>query len=273
MVSRKFKVGRQVEIDVKAVGGVGKRARRRRRRARLRAGAVGRGLNGVRDVGREMVSQPGRGLVGLSRNPIPAGYTFSSPSTSLKINGVSGDYMTVARCEMVAAFTAKTTDTFSAPEANPLIPSFCPWLSGVAANYSKWRWLSFRAYYVPVVGTNTSGAVGYGFGYDFAEQTPTSLTVFAAFDQVKIHASWTTAEDGAVLDTGRFTKDWYPYIGKGPFTTAVTVPNNRNIYAPAYLSFYEAGSSATENSVVGFMWYDYVVELADPISSTLQPQT
>jgi len=180
-----------------------------------------------------------------------------------------GDAVVVSRCELFAQELSSSTDLFQAVlEGLSLIPTNLPWLAGIASSFSKWRWIKLVVKYYPVCSTTQQGAVGYGFGYDMAETTSTTLGQISAFDQFKLHAPWTTDEEGISLDVGRFSRDWYPYIGRVPYIALTGV--DQNIYSPAYLTTF-TGASASPGVLIGSYFIDYIVELADPISPEKQP--
>lgn len=252
--------GKQViEIDVVSRNGKPRKARNRRQR---RAG-------GNQYGDRERTSYGGGGSRAvISYNPVPAGSGFRMPRNGLSMKS-NGDVVTITRCELWKIVEADSTEQFSAPLIGAVCPFNLPWLAGVAQNFSKWRWRRFSFRYVATTSTQTSGGVGQGYGYDMAESTPAALSTVAAFDQFSYHAAWLSDTEDKVMDTGRFSRDWYPYIGSGAFGGLST--NDRNDYCPGYVSDYSGVSSLTSLGEVGFLIADYVVELTDPISAVLQP--
>ena len=242
-----------IEVDINSNSRQITKRRRNRRRGRAQGFDVAR-------------SGPPPRFTSLRSNyasaPIAMGY---SVPRGMRIKQV-GDIVTISKCEMVEVVSSVTTESFSAPEDDPLIPGALPWLSGVASNFSKWRWRSLVIKYMPQCPTTTEGAIGLGVGYDMAEGTPTSLGQVAAFDQFQYIPFWSKSED-IVPDIGRFSRDWYPYIGLNVFKTASGA--DQNIYSPGYISEYSP--AVTEAAAVGTLWFEYVVDLCDPIAATLQP--
>jgi len=253
-----------VAVSTLRVVGVTKKARRARKR---RAGRARGMFSDTSRTIRPFSMRAG----GFLQGSVPAGYATINPSNGVNVR-TEGDFVVVSRCELLSTFVAGATEVFTTPLVGALVPANLPWLQGVAQNFSKWRWVNLRMVYMPTCPTTQDSAVGYGFGYDMAESAATSLAEFSAFDQFKLHSPWTTDQDGIILDTGRFSRDWYPYIGKGPLG-ALTVAADRNIYCPAYLATYTGITTGTAGVVVGSIFIEYVVELADPISAALQPSS
>lgn len=251
---------KRVEVDVLVKGGrAGNGARNRKRRARG---------GGMQDVARSY----GSGYQIQQRNTslsVPGGMGFSVPRGMSMVQ--RGDIITVRKCEVFSLARAGTAEDFYTPAANALVPSNVPWLTGVAANFSKWRWRRLAIKYTSTVGTTTSGLIGRGFGYDMAELPATAFVQVAAFDQFKAGPIWASWDEPIVMDTGRFSRDWYPYIGTGAFTSLSA--NDQNVYSPGYLAAFSGISSLTAEGDVGIDWIEYEVDLCDPISSSLQPDT
>nr|WRQ65452.1 structural protein [Tolivirales sp.] len=259
----KKRTDKKVEVDVIVKGngnggGGGKRRNRRRNRGRAQAGDMARSYgSGPNDRLRTVYSS------------VPAAAGFQVPrGFSMKQNG---DVISISRCELWSEIQAGTTENFTAPATHPLIPARLDWLKGIAQNFSKWRWRSLSFKYAPTTSTTTSGGFGRGFGYDMAEATPAALATVAAFDQFRMAAFWAADTDnGIVADIGRFSRDWYPFIGLGPFS-AIALALDRNVYSPGYISEYTSVSSVADDTTVGLLWACYTIELADPVSATLQP--
>lgn len=266
MVKTKKKTGngakQVVEIDVVSRAGAPRRGRNRNRRNRRRNGQG----NNYSDMVRANVPNSSRATV--VRDAVPAGMGFVMPRNSLNIR-TNGDVVTFARCELWKTVLAGPTENFGAPELGAMIPAKLPWLAGVAANFSKWRWRRFSVRYVATTGTTTTGGVGQGFGYDMLEGTPTSLIQVAAMDQFSYHAAWSSDTEDKVADTGRFSRDWYPYVGETVFNGLSG--NDQNDYCPGYLSDFSGISSLTVNGEVGFLMAEYVVEFCDPFPASMQP--
>lgn len=258
MVKRRAVNSKKVEVDVLVKGGRngnGARGRRRRNRG-----------GGMQDVARSY----GTGYQSQLRNTsvtVPGGMGFTVPRGLSLVQ--KGDIVTVRKCEVFAVAQAGPTEEFYVVEDQALIPANIPWLAGVAANFSKWRMRKVGVKFSSSVGTTTSGFIGAGFGYDMAEAPAASLAQASAFDQFKGGPLWGSWDQEIIMDTGRFSRDWYPYIGLTAFKALTG--QDQNVYSPGYLATYAGISSLAALGDVGIMWVDYEVDLTDPISAALQP--
>lgn len=79
--------------------------------------------------------------------------------------------------ELIAPVTSSTTFEATAIEVNPGLAATFPWLSRIARNYEKYKFLSLEFYYKPRVSgfaaTGQAGAMMLGFDYDSADPVPT----------------------------------------------------------------------------------------------------
>lgn len=251
-----------IEVDInEASRGIGKRARRRRRRTRRASGVTPGDVyrTGPSNVFTSSMSRDGGVL---------AGYSFDRGMPQSKISQ-RGDVVVVSKCEIRGEINAQAAFTASVIEAGAMIPGKLAWLAGVAANYSKWRWVKLHVYYVPTTGTTTTGGVGFGFGYDMAEAQATSVSEIVGMDQGYWAASWMPMQSARVFDVGRVEKVWWPYIGGAVFDALTGT--DQNIYSPGYIEEGVDASSVTAGSTLGFVWVDYIVELCDPIPAARQP--
>lgn len=266
---------RKIELDFNVKGSAprtSKSARKRRNRAaRRRLAPSFRDLDRFNDTRRSSVGGSGGPLVSYAS--VPAGMGFQAPKTGTKwqVKGSGlGEIITISKCELWLNANVDTSELFTAPQAQAMIPATLPWLKGVAQNFSKWRWRRFCVKYTPITGTGTTGGVGRGFGYDMAEATPAAFGTVVPFDQFRFQSAWMADPDeGICADVGRFSRDWYPFIGTTAFN-AIALKSDQNDYSPGYLSGYSSVSNLA-STTVGVYWAEYVVELCDPISAVLQP--
>lgn len=156
-----------------------------------------------------------------------------------------------------------------------LMPNSMAWISGVAQNFSKWRWLRVRLVYVPSCSTATSGTFAMGLGYDNQDATGSSLTnVQAMYNSVSC-PSWGGADgSGALtgndfppitpttvamdLDVSRLSLPWYPYSS----TVPSGIDANQNV--PAYVYLASTGGPAAATAI-GQVFCKFEVELIEPI--------
>jgi len=211
--------------------------------------------------------------------PAAAGVILGRPKPSISTNG-SGSVCLI-NTEQISGVA--TTTAFTAAVLR-LVPSTLPWLSGIAANFSKWRWLSLRVIYIPQASTGTSGSFHMGFQYDDTDTNPTSsanMSMLYAYTTGPAWAGWEGAElmqkpylsppPGSivsVLDVTRFDKPWYAYITStnlSALSPPLTPTVSGNLYCPAELVYaFEAGPVSPVGA--GQLYIQYEVEMIEPIA-------
>nr|UHS72355.1 MAG: putative coat protein [Tombusviridae sp.] len=181
--------------------------------------------------------------------------------------------------EIVATIGTSTTNTLAVEFA--CIPSSLPWGSGIAVNFAKWRWRSLRFIFIPQCSTTTSGGLTLGIEYDTSETSPTTQIQLAQSYRAITTPYWGGSEgvpmlqspgthvQGAVctvFDTARVSKPWYAYKTSSAYG-ALTV-DDRNIYSPGKALVITNGGP-TGQVTAGYLYAQYMVELTEPVSSTL----
>ncbi|AAN51928.1 coat protein [Subterranean clover mottle virus] len=162
------------------------------------------------------------------------------------------------------------------------IPSAFPWLSGVAVNWSKWRWVSLRFTYMPAAATTTQGTVALGYLYDALDAVPAALQQMSSLAGFSTGAVWSGSEGSVLLRAANKNGNvpgavssqlniadpskYYRYENLTNF--AAIAEGTKNLYAPARLAV-AAANGAADVGGVGTVYATYVVELIDPISSAL----
>jgi hypothetical protein len=212
----------------------------------------------------------------------------------------SGSTLIVQNYELVHAQNG-SAGVFSAggDVMNPGLPSSYPWLSGIAKQYTRFRWKALRYIYVPTCSTTTAGSVFFYPSYDSYDSGPTSLAQVAVSENSCIGNAWfggsinpnlafkplTTQESIFVnVDMNRFPNKWF-YVRDTFGGTAPTSGGALGGVIPAGLTF-TAGTMYDLESRPGIMYYGadgvagagsignlfaaYVVEFSDPIDPTLQ---
>nr|QBZ68812.1 coat protein [Beet black scorch virus]QBZ68818.1 coat protein [Beet black scorch virus]QBZ68828.1 coat protein [Beet black scorch virus] len=185
----------------------------------------------------------------------------------------------VSNTELLAGVNVAAAGAFSVVGAG-LFPSNLGWLNGIASNYSKFRWLSIKLIYIPIVPTTTAGAMTMALSYDPADATPTSFQqvqqmynsitapVWAGFDGATVQLLGDCPTTGAVcidVDVNRFGFTWYRYATLAAIT-ALTA-NDRNLYIPSVCNVATSGGSAATN--VGNLMIKYSIELIEPIPAAI----
>jgi len=126
--------------------------------------------------------------------PAAMGGITTKQKSALPITVGMGRKMVVQNYERISSVKGNATDTFanllSSYTCNPGIAAFVPWLSTIALNYSKFRWLSLRFLYVPKVPTSVPGQAYIEVGYDPSDTAPTSVSDVAVTDSSSIGPVW-----------------------------------------------------------------------------------
>jgi hypothetical protein len=157
------------------------------------------------------------------------------------------------------------------------MPNNLLWLNGIAASFSKWRWVRLRVIYVPQVPATTAGKLALGLGYDYQDLAPTSMQEIQMMQSSVSSPVWAGFEGaclmhdlnrsvssvaGAValdLDVTRCDKPWYKYITSAAF--GALAPSERNIYGPAEVWI---GTSGGVAGTAGDIFCSYEVDLIEP---------
>lgn len=214
--------------------------------------------------------------------PAAMGGITSKQRSMLPLVAGSGTRMVVQNYELIASLKGFATDTFasllSSYTVNPGIAGFVPWLSGLALQYSKFRWLTLRFIYVPKVATSIPGQAFIQVTYDPADSSPTSIADVAVSDSSSIGPTWiggginqekafraTMNIDDAIfvdVDCKRLTQPYY-YVRKQAGLDADT--------KPCVLYFGSAGALTGVGAygATGDVYVAYSVELLEPVQAAL----
>lgn len=200
--------------------------------------------------------------------------------TSAKVRSVPGGTI-VCNSESANIITTVATGIFGNTRT-ACAPSTIAWLSGIARNYSKWRWNKLRVIYIPQVSTATNGNLCMSAAYDAIDTTPTTIgQLQAAYKSVSAplwggydgapllnNDNFMRMPGGAVafdLDVTRFALPWYTYS-----STSFNAGNSSddNQYCPAWINLGTGGGPALATAV-GTLFFKYEIELIEPINATL----
>ena len=210
--------------------------------------------------------------------PAAAGVITGSVHPRFKASSDGGTRLACA--DVTTEVSVSSTVTPNILQCIPYTAS--AWLRGVAANWSKWRWLSLKFIYIPTCPTSVSGSVHMGFLYDQSDSTPATVAEMAALRGYTTGPVWSGSEaavmlsdvsracpPGAIcasLDVTKLSKPWYSYVTSTTLTTSITLdPSLGNIYVPARLVILTADGSATDAVSVGRLYVQYEVELIERI--------
>ena len=161
-----------------------------------------------------------------------------------------------------------------------LIPSFPPWLQGIAASFSKYRWLTLKVVWRPTCPNNTSGSIHMGLVYDAFDRLPASVAEISSLQSYASGAIW-CGQAGSVitsnprarcpkdavctaLDVDKLEKPYYSYrssIGSSLVEIQQSVP--------ATLVVATEGGVADSTAVVGHIHWSYEIECIEPVPATI----
>lgn len=160
--------------------------------------------------------------------------------------------------------TMNGTNTFSANRW-ACVPALFPWLSGVAPNFSRFRWTRLLFEFITASPTSQGGSVAMGAGYDVMDQQPTSLAEISAMAHSQLVEVWNPAGSGCrvAFDATRWNQPWYSNI---PIPTAGIPPTEARSYQdyiPGWLYFGRA--TQVNGQTIGHIRVTYTIEFIDPI--------
>lgn len=214
----------------------------------------------------------------ISRVTPPIGGTIVFRSGKPRINTYGDEVVRVCNTEIFNNIPG--TVTAGLAMSQPFIPSVVPWLSGIAVNFSKYRWLFCRLIYVPTCPTTTAGAITMGISYDLLDLTPTTRVQLAQMRDSTSSPVWAGWEGsdlltgpirnkppaGAVycdLDVSKVTQPWYRIVGGTNFLALS--PSDRNQVCPAQAYAVTDGGIAASLGG-GSVYIAYEIEFIEPVA-------
>lgn len=214
------------------------------------------------------------------RMPVAAGMVYGNPTPLVRTVGDSHIVSHQGVCREI-----NLSNTFTAIVLQCMPSVIEPWITGVAENWSKYRWRKLRFFWVPFAPTTTQGAVHMGLQYDNIDSTPTSVSQIAALQSYSGGPIWTGSECSQVLnnpkaipppgcvsvdlDVNRLQNPWYPYIEQASFTAQAGISlATANLFSPARLIFATSnGTAASPGTPVGNLMVNYEIELIEPCAA------
>ena len=148
-----------------------------------------------------------------------------------------------------------------------LIPTL-PYLKGVAQNFGKWKWLKLRIRYVPACPATTEGECAMGLYFDRQDAIAATFLQVSSMHKAISFPPWGGfSNNGAStvtidVDCTEFDKNRYSYMTSANF--AALSASDENNYCPVSLALATQGST-TAVPVGGRIWFDYTIQLTDPI--------
>nr|WGL40993.1 coat protein [Cymbidium chlorotic mosaic virus] len=213
--------------------------------------------------------------------PAAAGIVFGKSVPRLRSEGVS---TILTNCEVNLGVVVTTGVTQVVRECAPF--EVGQWLAGIAANFSKWRWLRLRFLYVPYCPTTLQGSLHMGFVYDDLDSNPTTVEAMSTLSGYTTSPLWNGAQCApalssvksvvptgsvcAVLDVTRLSKPWYPFLTAAGYTDVTeTTTALGNMYSPGKLVILTIDGSSSTAVGCGRLYAQYEIELIEPIASSL----
>lgn len=192
-------------------------------------------------------------------------YMSSSPNVSMRPSIGDTRSITMSRTGEIIQLlgTATTSSPFIAGATSVAPYSFLS-LSTLALNFSKFRWIRMKVYYVPCA-QNVSGTVSYSFQYDCADLTPASIFESSIAQGVVTQQYCATSPFSIQMDTKNLLRKYYLVTTAATANAMTTV--DRNLYVPAVLSYSVSGGAGASSVTAGYLAVDYTIELADPIAA------
>ncbi len=142
------------------------------------------------------------------------------------------------------------------------------WLSGVAQNFSRFRWLDFRVHYSTVAGTSDRGDVSLGVIYDAWDSLPRDMSEASALANSVTIPVWSSSGNSQCelrVDCSRTSKSFYNYLALDEAKDMS--PSDLATFVPFWLIV--SKQTSLNGQLVGRVYVDYTVELSDPIPARL----
>lgn len=215
--------------------------------------------------------------------PAAAGMVVGKANPQLR---TTGRVTRVINTEIVVSLNTAVTFASAIIRLNP---SSFPWLNGIAANYSKFRWRGIRFIWIPSCSTATTGNIAMALQYDEPDANPTSLSQMSSLKGFIASPFWGGGGGSKLLndmncreapesvvccvdDVKEFTNPWYRYTTSANLSALITGtsegPSISNIYIPAILVYAVVGGPAA-GVEAGQIYVQYDIDLIDPIPSAL----
>ncbi|WBG54470.1 capsid protein [Mimosa mosaic virus] len=190
----------------------------------------------------------------------PSAVSAMSVQSIPRITGGRGS-LTLTMSERVS--TISVSDTGSTKLHN-VIASYPPWLQGMAALFSKYKWLSLTARYVPTCPTTTEGAIHMCYKYDVSDTTPTTAAQMSVMQGYRSGAVWTSLS--SPMEVGRLATTWYRYRVASSISSDSDVAST---LVPAILVVMVGSGSSSSAVETGYIEWVYSISMCEPIPAAL----
>jgi hypothetical protein len=215
-----------------------------------------------------------------------------------------GNTCIVKNYELAGTFPTGAGFQISTIKGNPGLSTPFPWLSNIAKNYQKFRFIHFRAFFSTTTSTVAQGAAFVQIQYDNQDIAPSTLTQVMAGDAAAAGPCWyggAINEDKAFdkglnadsniyvdLDCARLPFQQY-YVrqadsggiglathasltGTGPYPGLGLIDGSYvDQTALPFLVYYGSNGANIGGTPVsaGSLYFSYIVELSEPVASAL----
>jgi hypothetical protein len=148
-----------------------------------------------------------------------------------------------------------------------LVSAF-PWLAGLATNYEAYLFRNLAFQYMPMVGTQTPGAIMLAVDYDVMDPKPTEKVSFMQTHGAIRVSAWDSStlvcdsKDLSKLPQ-RYTRKTNPFSGNG----------DQKTYDVGQLMLAYTGFTVANPTVVGELYVSYDIELITPQPVIYTPET
>jgi hypothetical protein len=227
----------------------------------------------VRPSGQGVSRQARRRRTGRSA-PALRGRVVSAPSSNgMTWSGGSPNYsqgskpgvLSVSHHEEITSLLGTTAFT---SQAYAGAPGNFPWLSGLAQNFSRFRWLNFSVRFSTTSSTSDRGDVSLGVTYDIIDSLPESMAEASCLANSVTAPIWSPGNSpdcNLRIDCSRATNAFYPFI-----TPAEGIGMSGQDFID-YVPFWILASKQTSvnGQLIGRVYCSYTIELSDPIPARM----
>lgn len=165
--------------------------------------------NGKKNGGGQMVVyKPPRALQGNPLTMTKAAASYAAiqgrAASRYPVMNAGGGRCVVQNYEQITGIGGNAAFTANVFQINPANATSFPWLTSIAQNYQKFRFLNLRFIWTPICSTTTTGSAYLYIAYDYLDTTPTTLAQVAASDTSCSGNAWFGA---AINQQSAFSRD------------------------------------------------------------------
>lgn len=194
---------------------------------------------------------------GRARSSVPMGQTYLAPSVPRLGMSSNDSKLTVHRRDYIWALTGSELFAYDTFSANPGMPLYFAWLSGIASRFEKYHFKSLKFQYEPTCAATTNGKVILAFDGDVQDTSPEHDNTLMQFSPRASGPCWSPLEINvpqSLLASFLYTR------------SDIVVPNTGSTdYKTLDIGrAYFATMGATDGVVLGDLFVEYTVELVGP---------